>query len=241
MGEVVNFDANVAIFYGEALKILSKYPKLEILRKDNTLFLSGELELIDDAGILQDSYFIEIQPTENYPFQFPNLYEKGGRIPVNIDWHVYGDGHCCIKTMSEEWIICKNGITLDYFILSEVIPYLFNQTFRRLNGYFLNERSHGILGEIEFFQELFATKSLSEIVSWLIFVISNQELNRVSNCFCGSKIRYRLCHREAYRKLKKLDNHELILIEKQLVFSPHYLQANPTEAIRLRNILTKPI
>jgi len=202
MGEVLNVDVNIAIFHAEALKILSKYPKLEILRKDNTVFLSGELDLIDDAGILQDSYFIEIHPTENYPFQFPYLYEKGDKIPLNIDWHVYNDGHCCIKTMPEEWLTCKNGINLDYFILSEVIPYLFNQTFRRLNGYFLNERSHGILGEIEFFQELFATKSLSKIITWLNFVMTNREPNRVSDCFCGSKIRYRLCHREAFRKLK---------------------------------------
>lgn len=241
MDEVVNLDANVAIFYGEALKILSKYPKLEILRKDNTVFLSGELDLIDDAGFLQDSYFIEIHPTENYPFQFPYLYEKGGKIPLNIDWHVYNDGHCCIKTMPEEWLTCKNGISLDYFILSEVIPYLFNQTFRRLNGYFLNERSHGILGEIEFFQELFATKSLSKIISWLIFVMTNQEPNRVSDCFCGSKIRYRLCHREAFRKLKKLDSQELMLILKQLVLSPHYFKANPTEAVRLRKVLTNAV
>ena len=238
MGDVVDFDENVATFYGEALKILSKYPKLEILRKDNIVYLSGELDLFDNAGILQDSYFIEILPTENYPYQFPYLYERGGKIPRNIDWHVHNDGHCCIKTMPEEWLTCKNGINLDYFILSEVIPYLYNQTFRRLNGYFLNERSHGVLGKIEFFQELFATKSLSKVISWLIFVIFNQEPNRVADCFCDSKIRYRLCHRDAFRKLKKLDSQELLLVLKQLVFSSYYLEENPIEAVRLRNVFT---
>lgn len=222
------------LFYKESLEIINKYPKLRIENFEKSKILIGEIDLIDESGIIQDSYHIEIHPTQHYPFQFPYLYEKGGRIPINIDWHVYPDGHCCIKTIVEEIIVCKNGIALDYFIELEVKPYLFNQTHRRLKGYFLNERSHGILGEIEFYQEVFKTKSLLKIIEWGIFILNNDEPNRVSDCFCGSTSKYRKCHREAFRKLKDLGNAALSESLKNIIFSRYFYKSNPTSAVQYR-------
>jgi hypothetical protein len=40
--------------------------------------------------------------------------------------------------------------------------------------------------------------------------IRSQEPNRVSVCFCGSHLKYRHCHKTAFRLLKSIDAEQLI-------------------------------
>lgn len=164
----------------------------------------GTLQLTDDQGNKIDVYEVRIVYTPGYPFRFPLVYEIGGRLPINIDWHVYPDGHACICTVPEEIIICHAGITVKSFIEQHVRPYFFNQKHREINGFFLKERSHGPQGNIEFFKEVFGTKNLGLIAQSLLYIKSNSEPNRVQICFCGSGIKYRRCHRQVFRLFKPL-------------------------------------
>lgn len=146
----------------------------------------------------------------DYPNRFPHVFETGGRIPINIDWHVYpNDGHCCICSIPEEILICKNWISLHSFIENQVKPYLFNQKFREVHGFFLKERPHGNKGNIQFFVEAFKTNDLTTVINGLIFIKQRNEPNRVSQCFCGSGFKYRKCHKESYRVLSLFSNDEL--------------------------------
>ncbi|RYX87682.1 hypothetical protein EON73_00920, partial [bacterium] len=174
------------LFKKEALALADLYPDLLLQPDGDTPALSGLIYLPGEEGEICDTYQIRIVPTNEYPNRFPLLFETGGKIPINFDWHVFEtDGHCCILTLPEELLICKNEITLLDYIEKQVKPYLFNQTFRRLHGYFLKERSHGITGWIEYFSELFQTTNILKIVSWLRFILKGQEPNRVQLCFCG--------------------------------------------------------
>lgn len=138
------------------------------------------------------------------------VYEIGGRLPINIDWHVYeSDGHCCIKAFPEEVLICKSGITLESFIEEQLRPYFYNQKHREVNGFFLNERSHGVKGNVEFFEEVFKTKNIQIIISGLEFIQLRKEPNRVQTCFCGSGKKYRKCHQKTYRTLHLFSDEEL--------------------------------
>lgn len=166
--------------------------------------LNGTLSLTDNQGMLIYAYQIRIVCSTDYPLSFPVVYEMGGRIPINMDWHVYSDGHACICSKPEEIIICHNGITLKSFIEQQVKPYFFNQKYREMHGFFLKERSHGSKGIIEFFQEVFKTNDLLLIARILYYIKSNVEPNRVHNCFCGSGVKYRRCHREVFRLFKPL-------------------------------------
>jgi len=228
-------------FYEEALTVLPNYPKFNLVRENNLVKIFGELDLFDFNGIHQDTYTIEVIPTINYPFEFPFVYETGNKIPNNIDWHVHQDGHFCIKTIPEEKITCFNGIKLNDFIELEIKPYLFNQTFRRLNGYFLNERAHGIMGEIEFYQEVLKTKGIANIIQNLHYIHTKPEPSRVSNCYCGSYVKYRKCHREAYQKLSLIDGDTLESLIIRLIFSDLFFKENPMLAttIRQNNFLSK--
>lgn len=162
------------------------------------------------------SYFIRIETTIDYPFGFPYVYETEGRIPHNIDWHVFPNGHCCIKSIPEEALLCKQGITLLWFIEQQIKPYFFNQKFREIHGYFLNERSHGREGNIKYFEDVFRTKDLTIIAKGLLFIKGRNEPERVSKCFCGSGLKYRKCHREAFRLLSLFTDEELMFILKWL-------------------------
>lgn len=197
-------------FKNEAENIHLYFPELQFIEPiGDTCYISGELVLNDDNGNFVDSYSVKIVSSKNYPENFPLVYEIGGRIPNNIDWHVYSEGHCCIKATPEEILICRNGITLVEFINTQVKPYFFNQKFRELYGHFLNERSHGPSGHIEFFQEKFKTNNLRLIIKGLIMLYENNIPNRTANCFCGSDLKFRKCHREAILSLMPLTKGEL--------------------------------
>lgn len=199
------------IFKKEAEVIQVYYPDLtlDVFENDKLQGLSGTIQLEDEKGSFIDCYKIKVIPTLEYPYRFPHVFETGGRIPNNIDWHVYPDGHCCISSIPEEILICKNGISLSGFIENQLKPYLFNQKYRELNGFFLKERPHGNEGNIQFFSEVLKTKDLNSILNGLKFIRQRKVPNRVSKCFCGSNLKYRKCHREAYHRLSAFNDKEL--------------------------------
>jgi|WetSurMetagenome_2_1015567.scaffolds.fasta_scaffold128921_2 hypothetical protein len=199
------------IFNDQLPTVIKEYPGLSLKKRDNINYLSGTIDLFDQYHILWDTYEIEIFPSFNFPYRFPIVYETGGKIPRNIDWHIFEKtGNSCIKVVQEEILICYYGISLLNFIKDQLIPYLFNQTYRRRKGYFLNERSHGVFGPYEFYAEkLNESKGIDKIIKLLQFIESSSEPIRVSYCFCGSGKKYRKCHREAYRLLSKLGKEQL--------------------------------
>lgn len=199
-----SIEAN-SLFESEIAAVLEKYPKLLSTTSTGITILKGEIDLVDEFGKYRDTYSIEVHPVSKFPYRFPYVFETGGRLPRNVDWHVFEtDGHCCIKVEPEEILICKPGITLLSFIEQQVMPYFFNQTFRRLNGYFINERSHGLIGVIEYYQEIFYEKNIPKLIRLMEFVLNNEEPNRVSMCFCGAKNKYRKCHRDTFRVIHEI-------------------------------------
>lgn len=221
-------------FIIEALKLLTDYPRLGLISKDNRTVLGGDFELYDESNTFLDSYKVEICPTDAYPYQFPLVYEIGKKLPINIDWHVYPDGHLCIKTIPEEQITCARGITLKYFLEEELKPYLFNQVHRRTFGYYKSERSHGMRGVLEFYEGFFKTRDLLEIVSLLTFIATGNEPGRSSECFCNRDVLYRKCHRDQYRKMKLLGREAIFTLLSDLIHYPLFFSRHPLEVMKLR-------
>lgn len=195
-------------FRSEAEGINNLYPTLHYAPENGYPVINGSIVLQEDE-LLIDRYEVRIVPSENYPFRFPHVFETGGRIPHNIDWHVYADGHSCIKSVPEEILISKKGIALDKFINEQVIPYFFNQKHREMHGFFLHERKHGPDGNLEFFEELFNTKDHRAIGRGLLLLRDKQLPNRVSNCFCGNGKKYRKCHKKVLEELCLFSKEEL--------------------------------
>lgn len=202
----------LSFFKEEAEVIRKDYPELEfsIDNDSSAPILSGTIKLEDSNGITLDTYKVKILPTLEYPSRFPFVFETENRIPINIDWHVYpDDGHFCFCSIPEEILICKNRISLSWFIENQIKPYLFNQKYREMHGFFLKERPHGNKGNVQFFMEELNTNNYPKLLQLLYFIKERHEPNRVQNCFCGSGKKYRHCHRCAYRKLSQFTDIEL--------------------------------
>lgn len=215
------------IFRKEAELIQNEYPglKLDADEKNGAPCLSGIIQLFSENRSLIDSYILKIVAIPDYPSSFPYVFETGGRIPINIDWHVYPDGHFCISSIPEEILFCKKGLNLRYFIENHLKPYLLNQKYREDNGFFLKERPHGNRGNVQFFIEIFKTKDLMIIAKGLNFIKKRVKPNRVSLCFCGSGQKYRKCHKETYRMLSAFTDHELDYFI-DIIFKYYYNSGN---------------
>ncbi|KAB1157812.1 hypothetical protein [Flavobacterium luteum] len=203
-----------SVFEQEAKEVINKYKELSFKIEDGIPCVFGTVILDDEYGNIEDTYQIEIKAVIDYPFSFPLLFETGGRIPRNIDWHIFEKtGNCCIASPPEEFIICNSGINLISFIENQVKNYFYSQIFRNQNGYFLKERSHGSKGWIEFFEETFMTNNIFNIEFGLNQILEGKKIDRVSDCFCGSGKKYRKCHKKSYDVLSKLtlDNVHLFM------------------------------
>lgn len=199
-----------SIFEKEARDVIQIYNEMTLSEEDDCPILLGTLNLNDENGVYQDSYQIKIKPKDSYPLRFPYVFEVGGRIPRNVDWHIFeGEGNFCIASQPEEILVCNNGLTLLGFIENQIKPYLYNQTFRYKYGYFLNERSHGDKGWIEFFEDELKTNNIKNIIFVLSFILERNPPDRRSKCFCDSEKKFRNCHKEAYNKLSIFSDLEL--------------------------------
>jgi hypothetical protein len=205
-------------FKEEAQHISEEFPFLNLVYVDNLPCLKGIITLFDEKGEVVDEYEILIKAIAEYPNKFPKIFELGGKIPHNIDWHIYSDGSCCIASPPEERLACVEKYTLVEFIKKHVLPYFFNQTFRRENGYFLKERSHGDKGWVEFFFETLKTNNIKNVITALEFILSKKNIDRTALCFCGSGEKFRKCHRESFKVLKKLPDEDLIYYINKLKF-----------------------
>lgn len=209
-------------FIADAAKAQQVHPRLH-LKQDGIPELSGTIVLKDSSGFEIDNYQVKIQASLGYPYYFPLVFETGGKIPINIDWHVYeNDGHLCICTTTDEYIKTIKGMPLDLFITNELTPYLFNQTYRREKGFFLNEMDHGEKGQLQSLKNILNTNDINNIKWFLLMAKNSFKQNRTSDCFCLSGKKYRHCHRDILETFKQLDTNKinvlLNLVENSIEF-----------------------
>ena len=189
------------IFLIQAMDACRAFPTLAVDDTGSKPILKGDLPVIDSNGQEWERYRIEIHPSPEFPTRYPTLYEISGKIPRIGDWHVYEDtGACCVNVLPAEILRCGRGITVTEYIQEEVIPYLFNQTHRRVEGYYVNgEYGHGLIGVYEFYRNLFGKdQGVLRMIALMREVIRLKKPQRTSTCFCGSNQKYRHCHRTAF-------------------------------------------
>lgn len=206
----------ILLFKTEAEEALKSHESLKLSTHNDLICLEGDLNL-KAHGILIDRYSIRIQPLGGYPNKFPYVYEIGRRIMPNIDWHFYPDGHCCLKSPPEEFIICRKGINLRTFIDTIVVPYFFNQKHRETFGYFLKEMPHGDAGIIQSLQDIIGSTDIVFLYKALKYALKRIKVERTDYCFCGSGKKFRKCHKTVITDLSLLTDHELKIFMNILI------------------------
>lgn len=186
--------ANNDTFNKQIETIRQEYPNFQEKQESDHSYLKGILDIPDDDGNIAGSFSIEIHPSKDFPFAFPILYEVGGEIPCEADWHKYFDNSCCLTVLAKEKLICKNGITLVWFVQNIAIPYFANQLYRKQTGKYLQEYSHGSDGIWEFYAELFYSRDHRVWLHCLENSFGNSKFERNGECYCNSGKKYKKCH-----------------------------------------------
>jgi hypothetical protein len=190
-------DESYNLFVSQLNDVCAHFPNLRIKEKENRKILKGTVTINNSDNTANKSYSIEIHWKNGFPYQFPILYEVGGDIPCEADWHKYPNNSCCITVDYDENLKCKSGITILQFIQKEVIPYLANQWYRQISGKYKAEYSHGEKAHIEFMFNL---------------AYSGRKINmgRNEKCFCGSSKKYKHCHESIIECMKKAGKETMI-------------------------------
>lgn len=199
-------------FYSREFQALEhENPALKPVFENNHWQLVGALDVVDEFGKKWDQYQVKIIYPHEYPNKVPVMFEIGGRIPHEADYHVNGDGSCCLSVPALEMIILKKGITTINFLQKLAIPYLANQTYRCKKGHFEGEEfAHGAGGIFQFYSDLFCTQNPLLILTLLGEIILNQLPDRNDPCTCKSGKKYKKCHLRAVQYLSPVSKEILI-------------------------------
>jgi len=205
---------NNYILFNEQLRIaVKRYPNLKIFQdRDGLSFLRGILDIPNDNNEIVGHFLVEVRCSEKFPLRFPILFETGGEIPNEADWHKYKNGSCCVTVAANEIIICKNGITVPLFIEKYAIPYFANYIHKRLTREYKNgEYAHGIKGIGQFYESLMKTANRDLWIQYFknVFQELRVKCGRNDPCFCGSGGKYKHCHLEVFNNLLQIGEKQI--------------------------------
>jgi hypothetical protein len=200
------------IFYADLHSTIVRYPNLKIKDDGTEKYLKGILDVPDDFGDIIKSFLVEIKCNQEFPYRFPKLFEVGGDIPIEPAWHRNPNGSCCITVEADEILKCKQGISIERFIVLYGIPFLANHIFRVEKGYYKNgEYGHGDEGTEMYYKALLKT---SDKETWLkyfnhTFVRNNINIGRNDLCFCDSNLKYKRCHENMFVMLFNIGKNQV--------------------------------
>jgi len=198
------------IFKNQLSEVISVFPDLSIKQINGQDFLKGILDIADESTAVIGSFSVEIYPTEKFPYRFPKIFEVGGDIPCNIDWHKFSDNSCCITVEQDEILKCHYGITLLSFIEKEAVPYFANQLYRIKTERYLNEYPHGKTGVMLFYNELFKSNNPEFWYSCFKHAFGSSQTGRNDKCYCSNGKKYKKCHMLVEEKLHVLGKQKVL-------------------------------
>lgn len=202
-------------------KVLQKFPLLKYYDTEKTL--RGEIELLTESGKFIDIFSVEIIIEKCFPNCFPKVLETGGKIPREVKRHVMPKtNYLCLVVWIEELLICKNGITLVWFMDKVLMPRLCEE-FRVNNGEkYQKEYSHGFIeGTWEYMMKKMEIQEPSIALKFLEALANKKRPKGNSICFCGSGKYYHVCHKKQILFLQQFDNNQLTTLYKGLKENPY--------------------
>lgn len=179
----------------------------------------SEKMIISDTYI-DDKYDIEIEFLRGFPTKFPLVREVGGRIQQIAekyslkdvtDLHINKNQNnaICLCPQPAEKLKYPDEIDLVHFMNNLVVPFFYGLSYYDKSGSWpWNEYPHGDLGIFEFYGENKEKNDLSLAKRCYESLKEKNEQNKKyitaknvikghSPCICGSKEKFRKCHKVA--------------------------------------------
>ncbi len=175
----------------EIQEVTRKYQSLKSLPSN---ILKGQINLVI-KGELYHQFDLTIQSHIDHPYRFPMVWETGGDIPRIVDRHVFPEtGNLCFGVRAEERVVCSGGISLSWFFDNVLVPRLADEYCVMNGGEYKKERSHGILGDWEYYFKEFNTDNPLFILTILVLLKLRIPPKSNDMCLCGSGNKYSECH-----------------------------------------------
>jgi hypothetical protein len=136
-----------------------------------------------------------IELPHGYPRLEPRAYEVDGRFPHTADRHFYPDGRACLWLADFETKWRPDDPDALGTFLDEVLAFYLRQLILEVDpsaGFPGPWRGHGVVGVIEHLEEALGVRSDRLPAMWRALAGG---VHRNAPCPCGTRIRYRNCHR----------------------------------------------
>ena len=175
--------------------VQERYPSLALLAHPSTgRTVRGRVGFtIDHKGrTVVDEFDIELRIPNDYPDSPPVVFETTNEILNNFN-HVFIDGRLCLGAPVEVRAKFSQTKKLINFLDEQVIPFLFMYSYKRDYGELpFGERSHGILGVMEYYVEYFGVSFPSALK--LLKNLADDFAPPLAACPCGGGKKLRHCH-----------------------------------------------
>ena len=202
--------------------IKRKYPALEYVERDNTGVFTGKVVLnhMYNGVRMTGEFNVDIIVPREFPLALPVVRELSNRIDKAYP-HQYLGGYLCLASdLDLKMHFCKD-VDISSFIDKYVIPYFYTYRFyEEYSVYPYGERSHGIMGDLEYLKDLFNVRTWDQVFNIMLFVIQSTYRGHLP-CPCGSGRHIRNCHGDILRQMLEAGLREdciRILVELRKVY-----------------------
>ena len=183
----------------------------------DTVEFTGPFVLDSPLGPF-DSFHIRLVVPLRFPDGQPRVWEIGGRLPRDIDRHVYADGECCI-TVWESWLIGAESVTIADFVTGPLFNFFLSQH-RVENGsdWSFGEWKHDVRGRIDALAESLRLAADDLAIAKFLVSIAKPDFRQTDVCPCGSTRRAYKCHRVVIERARnRIGQSGLVSIASSLV------------------------
>lgn len=208
--------------------LLNQYDFLKVQENEENFVISGlyhmRIYYLDEY--LEDFFELEIR-IDKIRYTLPIVFEK--RRIKNFH-HKFVDGSLCLAVPMEITLFLKkhkNDLTM--FFDNFIIPYLYGYTyFEMYNVMPFGERSHGVDGYVEYFNDIFGINNKKHTETFIQYIINNSKYRGHHICPCGSNKKIRDCHKDIIFHYYN-ENNEVVLNEiKKYIGKLNYAKKSHT-------------
>lgn len=216
-------------------KVMQKYSAFKLTKCEDDYILRGRFILnhVYDGVRMTGEFDLEITVSNQFPTKLPIVRELSGCMAENYA-HRYENGQLCLASDLELKMYFSQESDICSFIEKYIAPYLYTYCYyEEYDVYPFGERSHGVLGDLEYLKELFGVAEWNAFFDMLFFVSTSSYRGHLA-CPCGSGKRIRKCHGDVIKMVMdaKLENDCKAIIEEILTFRKEYMNGKYNKAIR---------
>ena len=162
---------------------------------DRDLTVEGDFKFMASSpshGEVVDTFNLQVRIPPRYPRDLPVVYELGGRIPRDGDYHVNPDGSLCMGSRLRLLQTVAKGPSLTGFASACLVPYLFAVSRKLTHGqsFVFGELAHGSPGETMDYMDLLSLKSPDQVFRAQKYLgMKKRRANKLPcPCGCGRRL-----------------------------------------------------